>query len=148
MKEILEKYGKIGIAELVKNYDKLGLRASGNFEKKLEYEVTESKLKITGASYSYFMEKGRGVTSPNKRGKLYGIILQWIEDKKLKVWEGKTKKSMAFLISRKIDEKGIKVPNPYNAGGLITDVFNRNYFNNLSKELNREISIKIFNQWQ
>jgi hypothetical protein len=122
---------------LIENYDRLGLRASGAWAESVEsnYSVTASRVNaiIQANKYAYWLEHGRGETAPEKRGKLGGIILQWIEDKGITPEEGTTKESLAFLIARKIDNEGIKVPNKYNKGGLVSDIITDARINKLSQ---------------
>ncbi len=111
----LERFKK----DLVANYDKLGLRASGKFEEGLEYEVKGDKLTMHGAGHSIFMEYGRG---PGGFPPLKAIE-EWIETKKgLPAIFVEKKKQFAFLIARKIAREGTKVPNKYNDGKVISDV--------------------------
>lgn len=111
------------ISELKTNYNQLGLKASGRWEKELEQkvEVTSAGYKgsILGMDYTYWLENGRGKTSEGKKGRLYGLILKWVEQKGIQV---ENKKSFAYLVARKIDREGIKVPNQFNAGGLVSNV--------------------------
>lgn len=51
--------------------------------------------------------------------RLYGIILRWVEQKGIQV---ENKKSFAYLVARKIDRDGVKVPNQFNSGGLVSNV--------------------------
>lgn len=101
---------------MVKKYDELGFRASGDWEKSLENEVIEGSGKytgtISGANYTYWMEHGR------KPGKFppRSAILKWINDKGI-IAEGISQNSLAFLISRKIANEGTKV-----RPGIVSDV--------------------------
>lgn len=113
--------------ELIKNYDKLGLRASGRWADSLEPKV-EQKSDVTraimlGEEYTGALEKpGRKPTSKKQGGILRGLIRKWIDDKGIIPKGNISKDSLAFLITRKIHEKGIKVPNKYNKGGLVSNV--------------------------
>lgn len=107
--------------KLIKKYDELGLRASGEFEKELEPQVTNSSMIMWGAGHSYYMEHGRGPGGfPPRKS-----IENWIETKRgLPAIFREKKKQFAFLIARKIAKEGIKVPNENNKGKLIEDVVN------------------------
>ncbi|HNQ20433.1 MAG TPA: hypothetical protein PKI46_05170, partial [Bacteroidales bacterium] len=112
-------------ADLIREYERLGLRASGSYEKELEYMISGKKIEMYGAYHSQFMQSGRSKTEkgPEKgKGKLSEIILKWIDDKKITPRGGISKKTLAFLITRKIHREGIKVPNKYNEGGVISNV--------------------------
>jgi hypothetical protein len=102
--------------DLIAEYDRLGLRASGNYEKSLYYFATDKRAIMYGAKYAYQMQYGRnpGTYPPRK------AIEDWIDAKKLTYTIPKS--TLAFLIQRKIFREGIKVPNKYNAGGVIATV--------------------------
>lgn len=105
-------------ADLIKAYKASGLESSGEFEKQLEAVATNDKATLYGAYHSQFMELGRRA---GKRPPI-AAILKWIEDKKLTPRPGISKRALAFLIARKIGRDGIRVPNKYNAGGIISKV--------------------------
>ncbi len=118
-KEIYTRYLERFKKDLIANYDKLGLRASGKFADSLEYKIQGNKLTMYGAYHSLIMENGRssGGFPPLK------LIEEWIETKKgLPAIFVEKKKQFAFIIARKIAKEGIKVPNKYNKGKVISDV--------------------------
>jgi hypothetical protein len=118
-KAIYTKYLERFKTDLITNYDKLGLRASGKFADSLEYKIQGNKLTMYGAYHSIIMEEGRssGGFPPLK------AIEEWIEVKKgLPAIFVEKKKQFAFIIARKIAKEGIKVPNEHNAGKVISDV--------------------------
>lgn len=152
------------IQDLIKSYDTKGLRASGNWANSLVGNVESTpngyKLTIDGADYSGAMEYGRKPTVKKGNGELKDIIRQWIDDKKIVPKDGISKDSLAFLITRKIHQEGITVPNKYNIGGVISDVvegnptlgfkpikerlqekFNNIYINNISSEVLKNLKI-------
>lgn len=105
--------------KLIKKYDELGLRASGEYEEELEPEVNKNTLTMWGAFHSIFMERGRGSGGfpPRK------AIEDWIETKNgLPPIFKEKKRQFAFLIARKIAEQGITVPNEYNKGKVVSEV--------------------------
>lgn len=117
--EIYTKYLERFKKDLIANYDRLGLRASGKFADSLEYEINGNKLTMYGSHHSLFMESGRGSGGfpPLK------AIEEWIEVKRgLPAIFVEKKKQFAFIIARKIAREGIKVPNQYNEGKVISDV--------------------------
>ena len=111
--------------DLVKKYNELGLRASGKWERSLRHETKETvkgyEVIQYGEHYSYQLENGR---NPGKFPPIKAIE-QWVKDKGI-IATDISQKSLIFLISRKIATEGIKVPNLYNKGGLISDVFTKN----------------------
>lgn len=120
--DIYIKYMEQLKADLIANYDALGLRASGKFEEGLFYEINGNKLTMYGAYHSIFMEKGRG---PGGFPPLQ-LIEEWIENKQgLPAIFVEKKKQFAYIIARKIAERGITVPNEHNRGQVISFVVNR-----------------------
>lgn len=105
--------------KLIAKYDELGLRASGKYADELEADVLPNKLIMFGANHSGFMELGRnsGKFPPIR------VIEEWIETKRgLPAVFREKKKQFAFLIARKIAREGIKVPNEFNKGNVISAV--------------------------
>lgn len=114
--------------DLVANYDKLGLRASGNWAKELENFYSENdngyQFGILGASYTDILQNGR---LPNKKQTKESLkawvgwagstfLADWVEQKGLSV--------SPFAVAWKIAREGVKVPNSFNKGGLVSDVIN------------------------
>ena len=135
--------------ELIKNYNRLGLRASGNWEKQLEpfqKQTNDSfSIGILGAQYTGALENGRKPTTGNEGNPtLKEVIRIWIDDKGIIPKDNISKDSLAFLIARKIHEDGIKVPNRYNAGGLVSDVVTKKSI----EDLNRELSLFYVNDFK
>jgi hypothetical protein len=110
---------------MIKKYDELGFRASGDWAKSLENEVTEGNEKytgtISGANYTYWMEHGR------KPGKFppRAFIIQWIQEKPI-YYKDITLNSLAFLIARKIARDGTKV-----RPGIVSDVITQSHVQDL-----------------
>lgn len=115
--------------DLIAEYDRLGLRASGNFEQSLVPFNTDKRAILYGAKYSFQMQYGRnpGTWPPRK------AIEDWIDAKKLTY--DIPKSTLAFLIQRKIFREGIKVPNKYNAGGVISNVITEQRIQDLVDKL-------------
>ena len=121
--------------DLVKQYRSLGLRASGAYERSLESRVIEQgeniNAVIMGAEHVRFMEEGRG---PNKRqdrgmiGFIYVKLLEWMKVK------GVTDIN-PWMAARKIVREGIKVPNKYNKGGVISGVINEKWLDDLNDKI-------------
>jgi hypothetical protein len=114
--------------ELVNSYNSKGLRASGKWEKELEsfYQNTGNgyQLGILGASYSEQLQNGR---LPNKNKSPEGLrawvgwagstfLKDWVKDKGLDI--------SPFAVAWKIAREGVKVPNSFNKGGLVSDAIN------------------------
>ena len=116
--------------KLIAKYIELGLRASGDYEQELEAVVDGDNMIMLGAFHSQFMEHGRepGKFPPRK------AIEDWIDTKSSLPAEFREKKSQfAFLIARKIAKEGIKVPNEYNQGEVVSSVVNDFLANDLQE---------------
>lgn len=115
----IEKWAKETQKAIIDKYNNMGLRASGQFERELEndVEISDSKIsvKFKAPEYSYNLIYGRRAGKMPPRA----AILKWIDDKKI-AFSGIKKESLAFLIQRKIGNEGIKVPNQYNSGELLS----------------------------
>lgn len=105
--------------KLIAKYDELGLRASGKYERELRSVVVGNKLTMYGSFHSQFMEHGRetGKFPPRQ------VISDWIDTKQgLPAIFREKKNQFIYLISRKIAEQGIQVPNEFNRGAVISSV--------------------------
>ena len=130
IKDTVEKYFNQTVKELIENYDKLGLRASGRYARELKSVVTASGTKITaqiiGPVQSYYMEQGRGPNKDRSHQSVKNLgwhLKQWVADKGIDV--------NPYAAAHKIVNEGIKVPNPFNPGGVISDVIDDKWFDNL-----------------
>ncbi len=119
---IYKKYLEELKTKLIEEYKNLGLKASGEYERGLEYEVEDNVLRMEAPYHSWFMEHGR---EPSKKFPPRKAIENWIEvkDGLPSVFKEK-KKQFAYLIARKIAEEGIKVPNKFNKGEVISKIVN------------------------
>lgn len=139
VEEIVNKWLSDIEKDLVANYDKLGLRASGDWAKSLEpfTEINPGKIKlgILGNNYTRWVENGR---EPNKDQSEKGLkawvgwagstfLKKWVEDKQINI--------NPFAVAWKIAREGWEVPNPNNAGGLVSDVVTRERMRELNKSL-------------
>lgn len=92
--------------ELIREYDRLGMRASGSWADELEVVSTKNTGKILGLSYSEQLEFGR------KKGGRPPIeaIKKWIVDKGIvsKIKGNISVSSLAFAIATKIGKQGWK----------------------------------------
>jgi len=119
--KIVQKYADIIVRKLIATYDEMGIRATGDYEKELESEITDKYMIIRGAFHSQFMESGR---RPGGRPPIPSII-RWIETKKgLPPSMLKNKKGVAFAIANKIAKEGVSVPSKHNKGEVISKVIN------------------------
>lgn len=104
--KILEEEFALLKIDLIKKYDELGMRASGNWANSLEVQVKGFSATLTGEKYSEQLEFGRksGKQPPSE------AIEQWIRDKGLsnRIEGNISISSLAYLIARKIAREGWK----------------------------------------
>jgi len=122
-------------SQLVTQYDALGLRASGDYEKALEPYVKEDGLNfkagIMGAPHSRYMEEGRGPNKDQSRGMIAFIYVKLLEWMKVK---GITDIN-PWMAARKIVREGITVPNQHNKGGVISGVINERWLEDIQGKI-------------
>lgn len=101
---------KIEFDKLMKDigneYERLGMRATGDFKEGLEVRVTSETGKLLGLPYALQLEEGR------KKGKRppIEVIKKWILDKGIvnNIKGDISVSSLAFIIARKIGKQGWK----------------------------------------
>lgn len=131
--EILHIFGQRIVDQLKadikeKSITKFGsVNASGKLYDSIRYEVNNGKLQVFGFDYVYYLQYGR------KPGKFppKDAIKQWIRDKGILSNPSESElNSLAFLISRKIAEKGTTV---WEQGGsdLVSAVVNESLIDDL-----------------
>lgn len=124
-------------ADLISNYDRLGLRASGNWANDLEtgfiQNKTGYKIFIKGSQYTGVLEYGR---KPNSNQENLRSFVGWAGNTWLKDWVQKKGLNISpFAIAYKIGREGIQVPNKFNKGGLVNDVLTKERIDKLVNEL-------------
>jgi len=133
--EIFTKYLEQLRLKLIQKYDEYGLRASGKYEDEMEGEASDHGFVLFGAKHSEYMERGRGPGGNYK--KIAPIIRDWIEVKSsLPQFFRENKESLSFAIAYRIAEEGIKVPNQYNKGKVVSLVVNEFLAKDVDKLIN------------
>lgn len=127
--------------DLRDNYNRLGLKASGQWGETLEEFIRETPKGLTmgilAEKYSGALENGRKPNtkkSPKEMKAWVGwagstFLDDWVKDKGLNL--------NPYAVAWKIAREGWKVPNRFNAGGLVSDVVTKNKV----EELNRSVSL-------
>ena len=131
-KEILQVVEQIK-KEIFESYVSKGLVASGEFGHDLGDRVT-----ITAPHYVVQMEQGR------KAGSFPPVsaIKKWIQDKNRTVGANIPEEA-AFAIAYVMKRDGIKVPNKFNGGGVVSDIINPERVKRLTLDINKIIKAKI-----
>lgn len=124
--------------EIFESYIAKGLVASGEFGRELIVESDAGSVRITAPHYVEQMEKGR---KPGSFPPL-SAIKKWITDKNRTAGTNIPEEA-AFAIALTIKRQGIKVPNKYNGGGVVSSVLNEDRVRRLSEEFNLILSARI-----
>ena len=121
--------------DLIKQYETLGLKASGQYADSLEvYMETKDNNIVAGikaADYVEYMELGRRPNKRQDRGMIafmYVKILEWMKVK------GVTGIN-PWMAARKIVTEGITVPNKHNACGVLSGVINEDWMDRIQKSI-------------
>ena len=137
--EIAAKWLSEAKTRAITQYNALGLKASGKFEKELEdvVEVKPSGLRLAllGAQYTGVLISGRDKNKDqSKEGirKFVGyagntFLKQWVKDKGLSI--------SPFAVAYSIARKGIMVPNAHNSGALLDTAATDSDLDALGREL-------------
>jgi hypothetical protein len=150
--EVLRDWLEKSESKLIDAYDVLGLRASGRFAQSLEsfvFDLPDGNLRgrIEGVDYTQFMVNGRGRNrkqSPEQLAAWVGwagstFLKQWVRDKGLNI--------SPYAVAWKIAKEGIKVPNRYNKGTLLSMVFTSQWYAELSRNVaSATIETKLLNR--
>ena len=129
--------------DLIKEYDSLGMRASGKFADELVVEVGVDSVKLIGEKYAEQLEYGR------RAGKFPPVqaIKQWLSDKGIvsNIKNDNDNSSLAFLIARKISKQGW---NRSKFGGveLISKVVTDKRMQDIINKVGAELTLTLVNR--
>lgn len=126
-------------ADLKANYNRLGLRASGNWEQELETKLEETgtgfNTKILGSAYTGVMESGRKPNTNQNQESLKAWV-GWAGSTFLADWvQRKGITANPYAVAWKIAREGVTVPNRFNSGGLVSDVITRERIDRMIKSI-------------
>jgi len=125
--------------DLIGNYNRLGLKASGQWEQTLQQFVSTTNqgftIGIKGQDYTEQLENGRRPNqnqSPEALKAWVGwagstFLAGWVKDKGIDI--------SPYAVAWGIARNGWVVPNQYNAGGLVSDVVTVKRISELNNEL-------------
>lgn len=124
--------------EIFESYISKGLVASGEFGRELKVNDLGNRVTITAPKHTIKMEQGRkaGAFPP------VSAIKKWIQDKNRTAGTDIPEEA-AYAIAYVIKRDGIKVPNKYNGGGVVSDVINPERVKRLTLDINKIIKAKI-----
>ena len=149
--EIFSEFGDAILADLRQSIDASGIRASGNLQKSLRWDLTDTEFILWGVPYAFTAEFGRG-PSQTSGGDLRAEIRKWIDLKGI-IPDGITKDSLAFVITRSIHNKGTRLfdgsrPDYYGRtkpSEVLNGVINDGRINKLQEDLTTSIVKAIRN---
>ena len=152
IQSILNKWSEDTVKELIDKYRSMGLKASGAFEDGLTIENGDMSTAIWTVPHTWFMVNGRNRNS-NQDEKAINKWVGWAGSTFLKKWvSDKGLDISPFAVAYKIARQGIRVPNQYNDGTLISSVINDNSIERLLSEMGiftiKEIKSEIIKTWQ
>lgn len=121
--------------DLISNYNKLGLRASGEFERGIRIQAGNNSSAMYAPYHAWFMVNGRLPNTSQDEKAIKGFarwagatfLADWVERKGIKI--------SPYAIGYSIARKGIKVPNANNTGTLLTDTFTDKTYDDLYNSL-------------
>lgn len=129
--------------DVIKSYKDKGLKASGSFERGLRAKVIQKDTggvrgELWGPDHTLYMQQGRRANKEQTRGQvgfLGKILEQWVKDKGISV--------NPYAAAYKIVHEGIRVPNQYNPGGVVSDVINDQWKNEAKKKIGAAYKTKV-----
>lgn len=126
--------------EIFESYISKGLVASGEFGRGLKVNDLGNRVTITAPKHTIQMEQGRkvGAFPP------VSAIKKWIQDKN-RISGTNIPEEAAFAIAYVIKRDGIKVPNKFNSGTVVSDVLNEQRVKRLTTDFYAILRAKISN---
>ena len=127
--EIINKWLSEVKSDLIDNYYRLKLKASGNWPNQLKEDLIIGKDKynaiIWGEKYTGAIEYGR-LPNKNQDSKSIMAFTGWAGSTFIKKWvKDKGLNLNPYAVAYKIAKEGWKVPNRFNEGGLVSDVMDK-----------------------
>jgi hypothetical protein len=121
--------------ELIQTYRDKGLKASGNFERNIFIEAKPNESSMLAPKYIGALINGRKKNikqDPESLKKWVGwagstFLKEWVDNKGLSI--------SPFAVAWGIAREGITVPNKYNDGRLLKDVFGKNSIDTLKNKI-------------
>lgn len=119
--DVLSTVGEQLVADVRASQQSKGLRASGRSAASTRALITSNqtikRLQIVGLAYWRFQQNGRGPGKSKYPSRaMVDAIKQWVKDKGLDI--------PPYAIAMKIQRDGIRVPNAYNPGGVLSEPLN------------------------
>lgn len=121
IEEVLTNKGQEFIEAVITSQKSKGLKASGESARSLRLSVTRHgklhRLQLLGLARFRFQQSGRGPGKFKRPPRaMVAAIADWLQIKGLDI--------PAYAVAMKINKEGIDVPNPHNAGGVLSEPLN------------------------
>lgn len=124
--------------EIVANYYRMGLNASGRFDRETEVVEYAGGVRIECPAYINQMEDGRPAGSSTP----VSVIRQWIRDKNANAGTDIPEEA-AYAIAYVIKRDGIRVPNEHNEGGVASRILTPETVQRITVEVSRIVRAEI-----
>lgn len=124
--------------EIAANYYRMGLNASGRFDRETEVVEYAGGVKIESPAYIRQMEDGRAAGSFPP----VPAIKQWIRDKNANAGTDIPEEA-AYAIAYVIKRDGIRVPNEHNEGGVASKILNPGTVQRIISEVSRIVRAEL-----
>ena len=150
----IKEWANNKLGDYRENYQRMGIKSSGNWGGELEHRIEETDTKINvkflAPKYTEQLIKGR---KPNKKQDKQSLkaFVGWAGSTFLKDWVNNKGLSInPFAVAWKIAREGWKIPNKNNSGKLIEGVLTSGNIMQLAKivgtNLEQEIKTQIYSK--
>ena len=136
--------------DLIKEYDRLGMRASGKTANSLEVQLGLDSVKLVGDKTFEQLEYGRGKSNNGSApGKLIDAIKQWIQDKGIvsNIKKDRNNSTLAFLITRKIHRQGWK-REKHGGVNLVSNIVTEKRIQTIIDKVGAELALTLVSRLQ
>ena len=144
--KILQEEFELLRIDLIKEHDRLGMRASGKTAESLEVESGAEFGRLIGDETWGALQFGRSPSSGGGNGDLIDAIKQWIKDKGIvsDIKNDNDNSTLAFLITRKIHREGWKrdsARNPIKGINVVTNVVTPKRMQSIIDRIGAELTL-------
>ena len=130
--------------QIIKNADAQGRNKSGKIGDSMEVTQEGDVHTLLGWKWiANAWENGRGKTVNGGDGAVRRGVEKWVADNNITPRDNISTKSMIYLITRKIHEKGTQLHIQGGKSGVISNVINETRLNKLANDLAIEYSSEI-----
>lgn len=140
---ILRKYGETTVDEIRGNMARAGQNATGDTANSLRSEIINpNRVQVSGPSYVFTLETGRGPYKGGPSGNLKSKLLRWIKAKGVS-FKGMTDEQASWAIYKTIQKKGTKLFREGGRDDIITPALDDARINAMISEI-ADLQTKVF----